>query len=136
MSSPKQEEQLKWFEQELAKARSTPFLAVVAHHPLYSNGMHGDNPTLIAQWDSLLRHHYVDLYLSGHDHDLQHIQLQGHPTFFVISGEGGARVVKWCSAALRSAIPAAGREKIRTSILPPENMPVRVRAPVRSAASR
>ena len=89
------DEQQAWFEAELAKPRTTPFLAVAAHHPLYSNGKHHDTPMLIAQWDSLLRRHNVDLYLSGHDHDLQHLEFQGHPTSFVISGGGGAELVDW-----------------------------------------
>jgi tartrate-resistant acid phosphatase type 5 len=89
------DEQQRWLEAELEKPRSTPFLALAAHHPLYSNGEHRDNPTLIAQWDSLLRRHKVDLYLSGHDHDLQHLEFKGHPTSFVISGGGGAELVGW-----------------------------------------
>src|SRR5216683_7476797 len=89
LSRQQHDEQQAWFEAELAKPRTTPFLAVAAHHPLYSNGKHRDNPMLIAQWDSLLRRHNVDLYLSGHDHDLQHIEFKGHPTSFVISGGGG-----------------------------------------------
>src|SRR6202046_366726 len=89
------DEQQRWLEAELAKPRTTPFLAVTAHHPLYSNGKHRDNPKLIAQWDSLLRRHKVDLYLSGHDHDLQHLEFKGHPTSFVISGGGGAELVGW-----------------------------------------
>jgi len=59
------------------------------------NHRHRDNPKLIAQWDSLLRRHDVDLYLSGHDHDLQHLEFKGHPTSFVISGGGGAELVGW-----------------------------------------
>jgi hypothetical protein len=89
------DEQQQWLEAELAKPRTTPFLALAAHHPLYSNGQHRDNPKLIAQWDSLLRRHNVDLYLSGHDHDLQHLEFKGHPTSFVISGGGGAELVGW-----------------------------------------
>ena len=89
------DEQQRWLEAELGKPRTTPFLAVTAHHPLYSNGKHRDNPKLIAQWDSLLRRHNVDLYLSGHDHDLQHLEFKGHPTSFVISGGGGAELVDW-----------------------------------------
>lgn len=87
------DEQQQWLEAELAKPRTTPFVAVAAHHPLYSNGQHRDNPKLIAQWDSLLRRHNVDLYFSGHDHDLQHLEFEGHPTSFVISGGGGAELV-------------------------------------------
>jgi hypothetical protein len=89
------DEQQQWLEAELAKPRTTQFLAVAAHHPLYSNGQHRDNPKLIAQWDSLLRRYKVDLYLSGHDHDLQHLEFKGHPTSFVISGGGGAELVGW-----------------------------------------
>ncbi len=64
LSRQQHDEQQAWFEAELAKPRTTPFLAVAAHHPLYSNGKHRDNPMLIAPWDSLLRRHNVDLYLS------------------------------------------------------------------------
>jgi hypothetical protein len=69
-------------------------LAVAAHHPLYSNGKHRDNPKLIAPWDFLLRSKNVDLYLSGHDQDLQHLEFKGHPTSFVISGGGGGKIYR------------------------------------------
>jgi tartrate-resistant acid phosphatase type 5 len=95
LTKQEHDEQQAWFEAELAKPRTTPFLAVAAHHPLYSNGKHRDTPKLIAQWDSLLRRYKVDLYLSGHDHDLQHLEFKNHPTSFVISGGGGAELVGW-----------------------------------------
>jgi hypothetical protein len=44
--------------------------------------------------NSLLRRNNVDLYLSGHDHDLEHLEFKGHPTSFVISG-GGTELVGW-----------------------------------------
>jgi hypothetical protein len=34
--------QLKWLETELQKPRTTPYLVVLGHHPVYSNGRHGD----------------------------------------------------------------------------------------------
>lgn len=83
-------EQLAWFERELEKPRATPHLAVLAHHPVYSNGPHGDHATLIRDWDPLLRKHGVALYMAGHDHDLQHLEFEGHPTSFFLSGGGGA----------------------------------------------
>ena len=49
LTKQQQDEQQAWLEAELAKPRTTPFLAVAAHHPLYSNGKHCDNPKLIAQ---------------------------------------------------------------------------------------
>jgi hypothetical protein len=83
-------QQLAWFEAELQKPRTTPHLVVLGHHPLYSNGHHGDNPTLIRDWDPLLRKYNVPLYLAGHDHDMQHLEFEGHPTSFFLSGGGGA----------------------------------------------
>lgn len=84
--------QLTWLEGALAQPQGTPFLVVIAHHPVYSNGAHGDNATLIRDWDPLFRKYKVDLYLAGHDHDLQHLEFAGHPTSFVSSGGGGAEL--------------------------------------------
>lgn len=95
MSQTERMAQDAWFRQQLAAEKKTPFLVVAAHHPLYSNGMHGDAPILIRDWDALLREHKVDLYLTGHDHDLQHLEFADHPTSFVISGGGGAPLVEW-----------------------------------------
>ena len=95
MKREHRDEQEEWFKQELAKPRTTPFVAVVAHHPLFSNGIHKDNHLLIKRWDDLLRAAKVDFYLTGHDHDLQHLEFAGHPTSFVISGGGGAELVDW-----------------------------------------
>lgn len=89
------EQQDAWFRAELAKPRTTPFLACVAHHPLYTNGIHRDQKILIHDWDALLRQYKVDFWISGHDHDLQHLEFDGHPTSFVISGGGGAELVNW-----------------------------------------
>jgi len=83
-------QQLTWLEEELKRPRSTPYLAVLAHHPVYSNGPHGDHATLIQDWDPLFRKNNVTLYLAGHDHDLQHLEFEGHPTSFFLSGGGGA----------------------------------------------
>ena len=91
LTAEQQAEQLAWFKAELQKPRTTPFLTVIGHHPVYSNGPHGDHPVLIAEWEPLLREHGVHLYLAGHDHDLQHLEFAGHPTSFVCSGAGGAQ---------------------------------------------
>jgi 3',5'-cyclic AMP phosphodiesterase CpdA len=90
LTPAQQAEQTAWLTAELAKPRKAPFLVVMAHHPLYSNGKHGDSPHLIDEWSSLLQQHRVHLYLCGHDHDLQHLEFEGHPTSFVLSGGGGA----------------------------------------------
>lgn len=84
--------QQKWLEEELARERVAPWLVVMGHHPLYSNGRHGDNAGLIAAWGELFEKHGVDFYFCGHDHDLQHMEFEGRKTSFVLSGGGGARV--------------------------------------------
>lgn len=85
--------QHEWFKNELEKERA-PFTLVMAHHPLYSNGDHGDTKLLVEQWGPLLQEHRVHAYLCGHDHDLQHLELEGLHTSFVLSGGGGARTRK------------------------------------------
>jgi tartrate-resistant acid phosphatase type 5 len=90
LTPQQQEEQLAWFEAELKRPRTTPFLSVIAHHPVYSDGPHGDHAVLIRDWDPLFRKYHVDLYMAGHDHDLQHLEFEGHPTSHFLSGSGGA----------------------------------------------
>jgi tartrate-resistant acid phosphatase type 5 len=90
LTPEQQAEQLAWFEAELKRPRTTPFLGVIAHHPVYSDGPHGDHPVLIRDWDPLFRKYGVDLYMAGHDHDLQHLEFEGHPTSHFLSGGGGA----------------------------------------------
>lgn len=90
LTAQQQAEQLSWLHAELARPRKTPFLAAMGHHPVYSDGMHGDHLVLIRDWDPLFREHKVDIYLAGHDHDLQHLEFEGHPTSFFLSGGGGA----------------------------------------------
>lgn len=86
--------QAAWLKAELARPRTTKYLIVYGHHPLYSNGPHGDTKALVTEWDDLFRKHGVHLYLCGHDHDLQHLEFSGHPTSFVVSGGGGASLTE------------------------------------------
>ncbi|WP_353062020.1 metallophosphoesterase [Tunturibacter psychrotolerans] len=90
LTPEQQAEQLTWLAAELEKPRKTPFLVVMGHHPIFSNGPHGDHKVLVRDWEPLLRKHKVHLYLAGHDHDMQHLEFEGHPTSFVLSGGGGA----------------------------------------------
>jgi len=84
--------QMKWLVAELEKPRTTPYLIVMGHHPLYSNGHHGDDDALIADWEPLFKKYQVQFYFFGHDHDLQHLEFDNHPTSFVGSGAGGANL--------------------------------------------
>lgn len=85
--------QLDWLQRQLEKPRA-PMTLVMGHHPLYSNGDHGDTESLIASWGDLFQKHNVHAYLCGHDHDLQHLELEGKFTSFILSGGGGAKIRK------------------------------------------
>jgi 3',5'-cyclic AMP phosphodiesterase CpdA len=91
LSKAERQKQGVWLADQLSAKRSVPFVFVLGHHPVYSGGSHGDTRKLVEHLDPLLRRHKVDLYLCGHDHDLQHIEFNNHPTSFVVSGAGGAR---------------------------------------------
>ena len=112
LTPQQQAEQLAWFEAELKRPRTTPFLAVMAHHPVYSDGPHGDHPVLVRDWDPLFRKYNVNLYLAGHDHDLQHLEFEGHPTSVFLSGGGGADCIR-----LRSKLRSAGPMPRRFMVL-------------------
>jgi tartrate-resistant acid phosphatase type 5 len=90
LTPEQQAEQLVWLKAELEKPLTTPFRIVLGHHPIFSNGPHGDHKVLIRDWEPLLKEHKVHMYLAGHDHDMQHLEFDGHPTSFVLSGGGGA----------------------------------------------
>lgn len=81
------EAQKQWLDRELANSQS-PWKVVYGHHPIYSNGQHGDTPELVVEILPLLKKHRVDLYLAGHEHDMQALRPEGG-VYFVISGAGG-----------------------------------------------
>lgn len=91
ISTEDQKAQMEWLVKQLESKRA-PFTIVVGHHPVYSNGPHNDTPELVKELGPLMEKHGVHLYLGGHDHDLQHLELQGLKTSFVISGGGGQRI--------------------------------------------
>jgi len=85
------DKQMDWLADEL-KSSKARWKFVAGHHPLYSNGEHGadsDTQNVRDLLSPLLRKWRVDVYFSGHDHDLQRIEVPGHPTLFIISGAGG-----------------------------------------------
>lgn len=89
LSAAQWEEQRKWLEHELAGARA-PWTVCCAHHPLFSNGAAADNGILQRDWGSLFKKYHVDIYLCGHEHNLQHLEIPGWKTSFVLAGGGGA----------------------------------------------
>jgi predicted phosphodiesterase len=87
------EAQLLWLKDGLANSRAR-WKLVYGHHPIYSAGAHQDNPGLIKRLLPVLKGQ-ADVYLAGHDHDLQHLKAEDGVHFFVAGGGGaGVRPVK------------------------------------------
>jgi len=42
--------------------------------------------------EPLMKKYNVDFYVAGHDHDLQHLEIDGWKTSFILAGGGGAHV--------------------------------------------
>jgi acid phosphatase len=59
--------QLAWLDKELA-GPGIAWRIAVGHHPIWSNGLHGDSEDMARDVLPILRRHKVPLYLSGHDH--------------------------------------------------------------------
>lgn len=77
-----------WLRAQLA--RPARFRVVYGHHPVLSYGHHGGDAKtedIRAQLLPLLKSGAVDLYIAGHDHDLQHLKLDGID--LLVCGGGG-----------------------------------------------
>jgi acid phosphatase len=69
--------QLDWFASALSQSTAR-WKIVTGHHPVFSGGSdHGNTPELIRDFKPLLEQHGVTAYFFGHDHDLQHIAVNG-----------------------------------------------------------
>jgi tartrate-resistant acid phosphatase type 5 len=86
--------QMRWIEQQLAQPKTTRWTIACAHHPLFSNGAHGDNGVLQVHWGPIFKKYKLDFYLCGHDHDLQQLQMPDWSTTFVLAGGGGKKPTK------------------------------------------
>ncbi len=83
--------QVKWLNEILSNATDeVKWKIVVGHHPYYTVGPRIDNYDTLTMRKALtpiFEKHKVDVYLSGHDHSLQHLKPEGYTHQF-ISGAG------------------------------------------------
>jgi acid phosphatase len=82
--------QLDWLDAQLA-ASTAQWNIVIGHHPIYtpladSGGFEHDQPDLIARLNPILQKHGVPIYICGHDHLLQSVQMGG--ITYVVTGAG------------------------------------------------
>jgi hypothetical protein len=82
--------QMAWMDEQLSKVPAGVWTVAAAHHPLFSNGGHGDNGVMQTNWGPIFLKRHLDFYLCGHDHDLQHLEIPGQTESFVLVGGGGA----------------------------------------------
>ena len=59
------------------------------HHSVYSNGTHGDTDVITRNYWNWILEGRVDLYLSGHNHNLALFKYDKSDIDYVISGAGG-----------------------------------------------
>jgi tartrate-resistant acid phosphatase type 5 len=78
--------QMRWADSVLANSNAK-YKIVSGHHPVFSYGEHGETIELIQQWKPMLEKYGVNLYLAGHEHDMQYLYEGGNVHYFV-SGAG------------------------------------------------
>lgn len=86
-------EQRRWLEAEIAKPVRAKWLWIVSHYPAFSDSKKdrsAERERLRKEWGHLFKDKRVSLYLSGHDHNLQHLRVDGLHPDFIVSGGGGA----------------------------------------------
>ena len=87
-------DQQRFVEAELKKETRAPWLWIAGHHPLFTDGQNGDNEPLIKRWGPYFADSPVSMYLCGHDHTMQHLEIPGYGASFVVSGGGGAGLMR------------------------------------------
>jgi acid phosphatase len=82
-------EQVAWLARELAASKAE-WKIVIGHHPVFSGGGHGNTPGLIDQFKPLFERYGVQAYLNGHNHNLEHVAVNG--VNYLTSGAGAEPV--------------------------------------------
>jgi tartrate-resistant acid phosphatase type 5 len=80
----------KSIEKELSQigASDVPYVLVTGHFPVWSIAEHGPTQCLVDKLRPMLHKYKVSAYLSGHDHNLQHItdDYMNHTCSYIVSG--------------------------------------------------
>lgn len=87
--------QNQFLEAELERKTTAPWTWMVNHFPLFTSSVQReDDEALIKRWGPLLKKHNISHFIAGHDHSLQHLEVEGYNTSFIISGGGGRALHK------------------------------------------
>ena len=91
-------QQLEWIGSALAASQNEPGIQwriVYGHHPIQTSGVHLNQRRigeLRRELIPLFKQQHVDLYVAGHDHDMEHLRSDGME--FLICGASGAELRK------------------------------------------
>ncbi len=91
-------DQLEWLGKALTASRDEPGIKwriVYGHHPMYTSGVHLNQRRigqLRRELTPIFKAGGVELYIAGHDHDMEHLRTDGMD--FLICGAGGAELRK------------------------------------------
>ncbi len=77
--------QAQWLKEHLA-ASDAPWKVVYGHHPPYTSGYQG--PVKWMRWP--FKEWGADIYLAGHDHDYERLEVDGFP--YIVNGLGGGAI--------------------------------------------
>ncbi len=88
MNGKARDEQKEWLEKALAASKAQ-WKVAVGHHMVRSHGAYGDQDVMLRHIKPLFDRYHVDMYLCGHDHDLQYLKAPGDYFYCLISGAGG-----------------------------------------------
>jgi hypothetical protein len=116
------EKQIEWLDREISRSTAV-WKVVYGHHPIYTAGSYDDRPDLIAALMPVLRNR-ADMYICGHDHNLQSLAPDGGVRFFVAGG-GGAGLYQirphartlFASSSYGFAVLDAGATELTVSLV-------------------
>jgi len=77
--------QMEWFE-NVMKNSDADYLIVSGHHPIYSIAEHGSQNFMIEKVLPIMKKYGAQVYINGHDHNLQYIQDLEETTGFIVTG--------------------------------------------------
>lgn len=88
MNGEARKEQVQWLQQALQRSTAR-WKIVFGHHMVRSHGAYGDQRVMIQHIKPLLDTYKVDMYICGHDHDLQYLKAHDDTFYCLVSGAGG-----------------------------------------------
>lgn len=88
------EQQMAWLTTRLAESQAR-WKIVLMHHPVFSNGHHGDTAWLISRLKPLFERYHVNAVFSGHEHHLEALEPVNGVHYFVSGAAANTRDVTW-----------------------------------------